>query len=209
MTDITYWRNPITGLIEGIKQTGEVLTVQKSLDAPMDVTTKAGFTEHTRTDGSKYWVQDGHGIVESKQWIYNEMLGGAIASEVASGARLSQLHKTFAWCPPMAVLARWRRVFLDFAEMIEQAERDRALIHFEEIIETADATYEKFKDDDDNAVQAAKLKIESRKWLAEKGNVDKFGSKSKVVTEGSVTIVIDTGIRREPIDVTPAVKEIK
>lgn len=209
MTDITYWRNPITGLIEGVKSSGEVLTVQKSLDAPLDVTTKAGFSEHTRTDGSVYWAQDGNGITESKQWIYNDMLGGVIAGEIAAGARLSQLHKKFDWCPPYAILARWRQLVPAFKELVEQAERDRALVHFEEIIETADATYEKFKDDEDAGVQAAKLKIESRKWLAEKGNMDKFGNKSKVISEGSVTILIDTGIRREPIDVTPPIKEIK
>ncbi len=205
----TYWRNPRTGLIEGVTEEGQVTTVQKSMDQPFDATTKAGFTEVVRPDGSIYWIQEGVDIKEVRSWAYNPMLGGAVASEIAAGASLSTMHKKFDWAPPYAIMARWMQRVPEFKEMVEQALKDRAVVHFEEIIETADEVYKAMKDDPDAMVAAGKLKIDARKFLAEKGDTDKFGAKQKASGEVNVQIVIDTGIRREIKDVTPAVKELK
>jgi hypothetical protein len=194
--EITYWRNPETNLIEGIDQEGRITHVQKSLDTPFDATTKAGFTEHVRPDGSIYWVQEGLGLAVDKSWTYNPMIGGAVAGEIAMGGRLSTLYKTFLWCPPYAILARWLVKVPEFKAMIEQAVRDRALTHFEEIIETADETYKRMQNTDDE-LGAAKLKIDARKFLAEKGDQDKYGTKNKVQGDVAVQIVIDTGIVRD------------
>ncbi len=199
----TVWRNPETNLFEGISEDGTVVTLQKTLDAPFDATTKAGFSEHVRPDGSGYWVQDGTEVRESRTWQFNVALGGAIAAEIAAGASLSTLHKKHRWCPPYAILARWIQRAPEFKEMIDEAIKHRAVVHFEEIIETADAVYDKLKDDEDQMVAAGKLKIDSRKFVAEKSDPDKFGQKIKATGEVNVQIVIDTGIRREPIDVTP------
>ncbi len=208
-TVTTYWRNPATGLIEGVTENGQVVSVQKSLDEPFDSTTKAGFTEKVRPDGSIYWVQDGVATGESRSWAYSPMLGGVIAGEISAGGAISTLCKKFTWCPPYAILARWMQRIPEFKEMVDEAIKHRAVVHFEEIIQTADEVYATMKDDPDNAVQAAKMKIDARKFTVEKGDADKFGSKGKVTGDVNVQIVIDTGIRREPIDVTPKPQEIK
>lgn len=202
---ITYWRNPATNLIEGVDEAGQVVSAQKSLDQPFDATTKAGFTECVRPDGSIYWIQDGVDVTTVKSWQYNVMLGGAIAGEIAAGGALSSLHKKFAWCPPYAILVRWMKHAPEFKEMVDEAIRHRATVHFEEIIQTADEVYDKMKDDPDAMVAAGKLKIDARKFTAEKGDSDKFGSKTKVTGDVAVQILIDTGIVRDVAikDVTP------
>jgi hypothetical protein len=203
----TYWRNPESGLIEGIDAEGRVVSLQSSFDHSID--DKAGFVEEKRPDGTIIHVQKGLDITQTRFWQYSPMLGGAIAAEVAAGSAISTLHKKFTWAPPYAVIARWLRINTEFKAMIDQAMKDRAVVHFEEAIQTADEVYEKLKDDDDHAVAAAKLKIDSRKFATEKGDKERFGTGKGVQGEVSVQIVIDTGIRRdEPKDVTPALKEI-
>lgn len=202
-----YFKNPDTGLIEGLDDKGQVVTMQKSVDLVYDHATRAGFREVKRPDGEVIWVEDGVDIPVISSWYYNPMLGAEIASAVAAGASLSTLAKR--GYPTYPVLARWLRVHADFKEMIEQAERDRAYLRFEEIQATAQETYDKYKDDPDTAIQAAKLKVESLKFLAEKGDKDKFGTKPGVGNGGGTTIIISTGIDREPIDVTPQPKELK
>lgn len=206
---VTYWRNPATGLIEGISEDGKTTVVQKSLDLTFDAMTKAGFRETIRPDGTAVWVQEGIDVPTTREWRYNPALGGAIAGEIANGGKISKLHKIHDWCPPYAVLARWLVKIPEFKQMIDEALKHRAMLHFEEIIETADEQYEKFKDDDDAGVQAAKLKIDSRKFLAEKGDADRFGTKTKATGDVAVQIVIDTGIRREEKDVTPQPQQIE
>lgn len=200
-----YWRNPDTGLIESIDESGRTVAVQRSLDSPFDSATKAGFKEVVRPDGTSFWVQEGVDVKEVKSWFYNPMLGAVIAGEVASGARLSKLREKSADYPPYAILARWMSTFPDFKSMVDQALKDRALLHFEEVIDTADENYKRMAGSEDEH-QAAKLKIDARKFLAEKGDRDKFGTKPSTGGEGSVTILIQTGIDREPRDVTHAPK---
>jgi hypothetical protein len=192
----THWRNPQTGLIETIAEDGTVLAVQKSLDNPFDATTKAGFTEVVRPNGTTFWTQAGVDTKEAKDWFYNPMLGGAIAGEVSNGGRLSSLHKKHTWCPPYAILARWLSKIPEFKEMVDEALRHRATLHFEEIIEIADETAQAMKGTEDE-FNAGKLKIDARKFMAEKGDQDKYGTKNKGGGDVAVQIVIDTGIIRD------------
>ena len=203
----TYWRNPETGLVEGIDESGRVVSIQKSMDVITDAHTKAGFREIKRADGTTVWVQDGLNVTESKSWFYNPALGGAIASEVAGGSALSTLSKKHEWAPPYAVIARWLVTIPEFKSMIDQAVKDRALVHLEDVLTTAADTYDRMKNSEDE-IAAAKLKVEALKFMSEKGDPDRYG-KGKGSVEANVQIVIDTGIRREELkDVTPITKEI-
>jgi hypothetical protein len=208
-TKLIYFKNPETGLIEGIDESGKVVTVQKSVDILFDHSTKAGFKEITRPDGSIYWVQDGVDVPTVSSWFYNPMLGALIAAEIAKGGALSTLNKKDKQWPSYPILARWLVVHEDFKQMIEQAEKDRAYLRFEEVSETVEETYREFKGDEDNGIAAAKLKIDALKFLVEKGDRDKFGTKPQAQGGGGVTIIVDTGIDRTPREVVEFVPKIE
>ena len=195
MNDITYWKNPITGLIEGIRADGEVEILQKDPMKLFDAKAPNGFEERERENGEKYWVAEDLPLRKIRSYAYNPAIGGAIASEVANGGYITTLWKKHEWCPPYSILARWLRLIPEFREMIDQATRDRAELHFEETISLADEAYENAHPDDKLA--AAKLQIESRKWVAEKANKEKFGNNNKLQVEGAVQIVVHTGIVRD------------
>jgi len=199
---VIFWRNPNTGLVEALDESGRVVSVQKSLDAPFDANTKQGFSEQTRPDGTTIWVQDGVDGSQSKSWMYNEMLGAVIAGEIASGARISTLHAKNPDYPPYAILCRWMNKNADFKEMMEQAVKDRALVHFERILTEAEASHERNKTGEDD-VAATKVLLDALKFTTEKGDRDKYGTKPSNLGEGNVTILIQTGIvRDEPREVT-------
>lgn len=205
---ITHWRNPETGLIEGIDETGAVVSIQRNPNLHLDVTTREGFTLQDTKDGRRIWVEDGLVDVKASGWNYTPALGGAIATLVASGASLTKIQKTDSSMPPYAVIARWISVIPEFKVMIDQALKDRAHLRAEEVLEIADETYREVKGTEDQ-VQGAKLAIDARKYTAEKDHADKYGSKAKQVGDVAVQIVIDTGIHREPLDVTPKAAEIE
>jgi hypothetical protein len=205
---IIYFKNPDTGLIEGMDESGKVITVQKSLDLLFDHSTKSGFKEVTRPNGETYWVEDGLEVPKVSSWYYNPMLAAAICTEVASGKSITKICKGGDY-PSYPIIARWLTVYPEFRKMMDQAEKDRAYLKFEEIEQTVDEMYTEFKGDEDNGLAAAKLKIESLKFLVEKGDKDKFGTKPPKEAGGGLTIIVDTGIRREPIDVTPKAKELE
>jgi hypothetical protein len=106
------------------------------------------------------------------------------------------LHKKLPWCPPYAIIARWISRLPEFKEMIDEALKHRATLHFEEIIEIADETALNMKGTEDE-FNAGKLKIDARKFMAEKGDQDKYGTKARGGGDVAVQIVIDTGIIRD------------
>ncbi len=206
--DITFWKNPETGLVESIDTNGKVVSVQKDPRVIFNPECPVGFTEYTDTSGKKTWVQDGLASAEVSSWIYNPAIGGAICTEISQGALLSTMSKKFSWCPPYAILARWLHKVPEFKEMFEQAKKDRAELHYEEIMQVADETYHNALGGEDE-IAAAKLKIDSRKWVAEKGDNEKFGQKTKQEVVGAVSIVVHTGIIREAKKIVDSVEQIE
>lgn len=204
MKDITYWRNPATGLIEGIRPDGTVLSAQKNLDAPFDLASKAGFKELVSPTGEVTWIQEDLELKKVHSWKYNHMIGSVIAGEVANGAAISTLHKKFDWCPPYAIIARWKKMFPEFKEMLDDALKDRALLRFEEVIEIADETGRRLQGTEDE-LGGAKLRIDARKYSAELDDKEAYGSKKTDRDVGPVQILIQTGIQRE----VPAVVDVK
>lgn len=202
---VYYWLNPATKLVEGIDESGRVITAQKTLDAPFDSKSPNGFIERVRPNGETYWTQEGVDEAVSN-WTYSPMVAGAIASEIASGGLITTLHKKHSWCPPYAILSRWMTMYPEFKEAIDAATEHRATVHFEEIMTVADEAYREARGTDDQ-VAAAKMKIDAMKFLSEKGDKRKYG-REKSEGDTNVQIVISTGITREPKDVTPPKAEI-
>ena len=76
---------------------------------------------------------------------------------------------------------------------LEQARIDRTERWHDEALQTADEAY---KAGDDKMAGLAKLKIDVRKWAAEKGDPDRYATKTKVQQESVMTVMVHTGILR-------------
>lgn len=193
---VIYWKNPDTGLVEGIGEDGRIQSIQRSLDQPFDISTKAGFTEVQRPDGSLYYVENGVEAGSTTGYTYSPMMAGVIAAEIASGGMISMLHEKNKQFPPYVVIMRWIAKHQEFKEMMDLAIKERAYLKFEQADIIAQEQYLKWKDDPDAGIQAAKLKIDTLKFLTEKGDRDKFGNKPTSGEGGGIQIFIDTGITR-------------
>jgi hypothetical protein len=91
----------------------------------------------------------------------------------------------------------------DFARRYAQAHEDRSDTMADDIIEIADAVE---GSDSVAAVAAAKLRIETRKWIAAKLKPQKYGEKQLVETSGSVTFQL--GVPNRTIDITAPTRSI-
>lgn len=105
--------------------------------------------------------------------------------------------------PSYAMLCRWKRQNSDFAKQLVEAKQDRAEMLRDQVLDIADTV-----DEDSDAVAKARLRAESRKWAAGADAPQVYSGKAQIDKggPGAVTIVISTGIDREPRDVSPLVE---
>jgi hypothetical protein len=92
--------------------------------------------------------------------------------------------------PVTSTVMKWLAEDAEFSEQYARACDERALFHFEECLEIADAT-----NADD--VAKAKLRIDTRKWMVGKMAPKKYGDRQTVEHEGGVTV---TKIERAFVD---------
>ena len=93
-----------------------------------------------------------------------------------------------------SVYNRWCREHKEFSDRIIQAKKDRAEKLHDEIFEIADTSGD------------ARVRIDARKWAAEKHAPEVYGQKTKISgdAQAPLTFTILTGVpERESIDVTP------
>lgn len=95
----------------------------------------------------------------------------------------------------------WLRQRPDFASRYAQAHDDRSDSLADEIIEIADAVADT---DSIAAVQAAKLRVETRKWVSAKLRPQKWGDKQVIENTGSVTFQLGIPARRTAVDAQDA-----
>lgn len=93
---------------------------------------------------------------------------------------------------------RWLREEKEFALRYARAHDDRADSLADEIVDIADEAVGGTNDD----IQAARLRIDARKWVSSKLKPQKWGDKVEVEQKGHVTFNFGS-LRRSPIDVTP------
>lgn len=88
----------------------------------------------------------------------------------------------------------WKKLHPDFAKALEEAREFAAEKFAHKALEIAESAATLHKD----AVPAAKLQVDTFKWMAEKMNPDLYGSRTKVTgdKDNPVAIVINTGIQR-------------
>lgn len=126
-------------------------------------------------------------------WTYSPMFGDLICGKMLEGRTLSEVCK-LQGMPPRATVMRWRSMHPGFDEQVQMAQRMAAEHWHDEVAESVP----KEEDIGKEAVPAAKLAFDKRKWLAEKNDPDRYGPRTKVSGDDSqpITVVVDTGIDR-------------
>jgi len=129
----------------------------------------------------------------SKFWHYNETYRDIICQKVSEGMSLSRISKLPGF-PSTSIIAKWRIENQEFEEAYRAACRARAESYADRIADSLDETRELTKDE----IPAEKLYTDKLKWLAEKNDPSRYGSK-KTEGEGpaSVSMVIQTGVPLE------------
>jgi hypothetical protein len=96
--------------------------------------------------------------------------------------------------PDVETLYSWKRHHPDFDVAMKEAREFAAESYAHKAISIADHanTLEK------EQVPAAKLQVDTYKWMAEKMNPDLYGNRTKIAGDADqpLTIIVDTGIKR-------------
>lgn len=173
---------------------GEIVAIQREARELAFVNGRyGGLEEVEQPNGEICWVEKGlEDRVPKKIIRYNPTLAGAICAMVAEGIPLTDIAKR-SDMPNYSVLARWRRLYPEFSKSLEEARVDRTERFHDEAIAIADEAH---KAGDDKMAGLAKLRVDVRKWAAEKGDQDRYATKTKVQAEGTMTIMVHTGILR-------------
>lgn len=132
---------------------------------------------------------------------YTEEEGQALCEWITNG------HSLSSWCRQTGrsafVVYGWMRSESDFARRYAQAHEDRTDTMADDLLEIADDVA---GTDSIAAVQAAKLRIETRKWIAAKLKPQRYGEKQMVETSGNVTFQL--GVPNRTIDITPETRMV-
>lgn len=128
---------------------------------------------------------------------YTDEEGDAICAWISQGKSLKSYCRERG--RDAQTIYRWLRERGDFHARYARAHDDRADSLADEIQDIAD---EQVGASDRVAVEAAKLRIETRKWIASKLRPSKWGEKIEVNQKGSVTFNLGIGKAREPLQGT-------
>lgn len=179
-------RNKKSGLIEIVDMhTGEVLAVQFShrdiLQGKQD-----RFKEVQLPDGRKVLMEAGIGprTLVTKSYLIDGTAQRLLADEIALGNSIPEA------CANLNLdyneVLSFKRNNPDFASLLEQARKDRAdTMHEMVLMEGRQAIDEK-------------VRIETYKYMADKGNPESYGNRTKITGDKNspLTFLLDTGIRR-------------
>lgn len=140
----------------------------------------------------------GESVVQANlpvKFNYTIPLSEVICQHIREGKTLSQIA-SLEGMPNLNVLYRWRQMYPEFEDKVKAARRERAEIFHDKIVELAER--EDIAKDD---VPWKKTQIDTFKWLAEKNDPNSYGKTQGGGGNSSVTIVIDTGINRNVVEV--------
>jgi hypothetical protein len=119
--------------------------------------------------------------------IYTDALAEEICREIAEGHSLISLCRKHDHFPSHGTVFRWLTEKPDFRDKYTLARDMQADVLFDECLPIADDASNDFSHDSDgniiidhDAVNRAKLKIDTRKWMAGKMRPKKYGDKFAV-----------------------------
>ena len=132
--------------------------------------------------------------VQTLPLAYTPDLGRVVCAGIREGRTLEDICRQNSF-PSMHTIYHWMKRYPDFKESVQEARRDQGDFLFDKVLAEAYNADNLAKDD----VPAATLKVNTLKWAAEKRNPDAYVQKTKISGDPSapLTIVVDTGIRRE------------
>ncbi len=199
----TFYHKNAEGLLELIDEvTGKVVAVQLSPTATSDLRVIEG-PDGVRVAVPRSLPDERLAPLLTKSYAFNQCIADLICQEVIEGKTLSQVCQMQGF-PSYTILRRWMRNNKDFATAVEEAQRARAMAFHDGIVQSAE-DYDRLSTSEE--IAAKKAKVEALKWLSQVGNADSYGNKTKVSGDAAapLQIIVDTGIRRDSIDVTGVV----
>lgn len=129
---------------------------------------------------------------------FDQGIADAVCDEYAHRVSLSLqtiLSRNPAY-PSYSTFRKWCRRNAEFEKQYARASEDRAMLFAEEIIGIADAV----KDETENAaVQAARLRVEARKWCASKLYPRAYGDRLETVNTSTLTVTDSRDSLRDKI----------
>jgi hypothetical protein len=121
-----------------------------------------------------------------------------ICERIAHGESLIQISKGLGM-PRYSTIMQWLRMNSDFADMYRQAREDQADALADEIIKISDDVE---GETDSAKVQAARLRVDARKWVASKLKPKAYGERVEAAISANVA---HTGPRRSTQEIAMAV----
>jgi hypothetical protein len=136
-------------------------------------------------------------VKSEKYWGYHEAYGHIIANYISQGKTIKEVTE-LAGMPSRNTISNWQAKNDDFRNLMEQARKDRAEAFHDEIASDISEDHAADKDE----IQARKLKLDRLKWLASKGDPERYGDRTKVSGDSNapLQIVVSTGIIRKPVE---------
>jgi hypothetical protein len=194
------------GLIEILdEKTGAIVAIQSSVIRGQEI----GLKEICLKDGSKVLVDEQIDpetlkVISTKKYVFNADVASIICQKITEGNGFGDICKE-PGMPPFFILSKWRKMYKDFDDAIEQALRDQAYYFRDMAIEQVLLAKTKNGDTDHKAISDAYFKA------AEKGNRDRFGHQTKLTAEpGTLAVAYYTGVPKAPeVEEKPAeVKDV-
>ena len=123
--------------------------------------------------------------------VFSSFLADIICEKIVNELTIEEI------CQELKITKRtfgiWRRDNEEFSKDLDESYKMRALILSDKLMKSAEDGTDTSRD---------KLKMDAYKWLAEKGDAENFGTKTKIIGDKNAPLVfaIETGIRRSTDD---------
>jgi hypothetical protein len=187
------------GLIEVIdEKTGMIVSVQT-----MGNKDDSSLKERMLADGTKILVDEQIDtitlkVISKNTYVFNAKIASVICQHLTEGRGFQEIC-AMPSMPPFYILQKWRKMYKDFDDAIEQSIKDQSYLYRDKALETIKLATTKEGDTDHKAIADMYLK------LAEKGNPDRFGSRTKHVGDKDAPIhfTIETGVPQKIPDARP------
>lgn len=121
---------------------------------------------------------------------YNAAIGELFAYRILEGSGVKKACAEVGLSYPL--YCKWRKLYPEFRDMVDEARRDFGEQYFDKIAETVEATAA-----DEDEIALARLKVDAYKHLAQVSDARRFGAKTQIDAKvGIARLVVDTGIKR-------------
>lgn len=147
-----------------------------------------------------------HGTGSGRISEYSDEEADTLCAWIQGGGSLNAYCRNAGRKPE--TVYRWMRENTAFQARYAQAHEDRADTLTDEMLEIADDAANGFGGPSIEGVAAAKLRVETRKWIASKLRPQKWGDKQVVEHVGAVSIRIGIPAKAKPLELVEQVEPL-